>query len=320
MMCKSKLAIVIPYYKNKFIENTLESLSLQTVKNFTVYIGDDNSPYSIQPILDKYCDKLKIRYHRFEVNLGGESLTKQWERCIDLTHEDWVWLFSDDDLIECNAVEVFYNSYNEHSLLYKFHTKVIDEHGKLHPSYTKFDHLNDIAVSISSIDFISNRLACNGFRSFAVEYIFHRSLYERFKFVNFPLGWASDDATWFLYSLNNGKQITALSSNVYWRFSGFNISSDIKSKSVVEKKLIAASQYISWLKHVTTENEIAITDQLCLRWLSVQAGSVHAEMGYQDFKKLIVDAGISVNALKLVLSYFMALKKNRIINVLKRKS
>ncbi|WP_293899144.1 glycosyltransferase family 2 protein [Sphingobacterium sp. UBA5670] len=320
MMCKSKLAIVIPYYKNDFLEYTLESLSRQTIKSFTVYIGDDNSPYPIHSILDKYNDKLDIRYHRFEDNLGGKSLVNQWERCIDLSDEEWIWLFSDDDVIESDAVQVFYDNNSDQSLFYKFHTQVIDVDGKLHPDYIKFDALNDTKGSILSADFIRNRLACNGYRSYAVEYIFHRSLFERFKFVDFPLAWASDDATWFLYSLHNNKQITVLESKVYWRFSGVNISSDVTSKTVIERKLHAANLYITWIKDLTIKNHIILPEQLFLRWLSVQAGSVHSQMSFRDFKKLVTGCGILVNALNLRINYFRAFQKNRILGVLKNKS
>jgi hypothetical protein len=35
------LAIVIPYYKRTFFEETLQSLAKQTDKRFVVYVGDD---------------------------------------------------------------------------------------------------------------------------------------------------------------------------------------------------------------------------------------------------------------------------------------
>ena len=38
------LAIIIPYFKLLFFEETLQSLAIQTDKRFKVYIGDDASP------------------------------------------------------------------------------------------------------------------------------------------------------------------------------------------------------------------------------------------------------------------------------------
>jgi len=37
------LAIVIPYYKRTFFEETLQSLAKQTDKRFVVYVGDDTN-------------------------------------------------------------------------------------------------------------------------------------------------------------------------------------------------------------------------------------------------------------------------------------
>jgi hypothetical protein len=33
-------------------------------------------------LLEKYKGKFEFEYHRFESNLGGISLVRQWERCI----------------------------------------------------------------------------------------------------------------------------------------------------------------------------------------------------------------------------------------------
>ena len=85
------LAIVIPYYKLTFFEASLQSLDNQTDKRFKVYIGDDTSSENPVNLLEKYKGKFDFVYHRFEENLGGVSLVKQWERCIALSgDEEWV--------------------------------------------------------------------------------------------------------------------------------------------------------------------------------------------------------------------------------------
>ena len=104
-----KLAIVIPAYKDSFLKESLDSIVSQTCKNFTLYIGDDCSPYDLKMIVDKYKGSMNVVYKRFETNLGGKDLVAQWERCINLTQgEPYIWLFSDDDILENNCVEEFY--------------------------------------------------------------------------------------------------------------------------------------------------------------------------------------------------------------------
>ena len=100
------LAIVIPYYKLTFFEATLQSLADQTDKRFMVYIGDDASLESPDDLLEKYQQKFDFEYYRFEENLGGTSLVKQWERCIAMTKdEEWVMILGDGALFKsCSFV------------------------------------------------------------------------------------------------------------------------------------------------------------------------------------------------------------------------
>ena len=49
-----KLAIIIPAYKPRFLQETLDSIAKQNNHEFTVYIGDDASPYPLETIVDRY--------------------------------------------------------------------------------------------------------------------------------------------------------------------------------------------------------------------------------------------------------------------------
>jgi glycosyltransferase involved in cell wall biosynthesis len=129
-MSAPELAIIIPTYRVRFLERTLSSLAAQTDRRFHIYVGDDASPEAIEPIVKKFQARLPLTYHRFSENLGGRSLTQQWSRCIALSTEPWVWLFSDDDVMEPDCVASFYRTlaathggFN----VYRFNTLVIDE-------------------------------------------------------------------------------------------------------------------------------------------------------------------------------------------------
>lgn len=98
---QNNLAIVIPAYKSTFLAAALDSIAVQTCQDFTLYIGDDNRPNHLGAIVDRYRDRINLVYHRFDTNLGGKDLVAQWERCIDMSQgEEWIWLFSDDDVME----------------------------------------------------------------------------------------------------------------------------------------------------------------------------------------------------------------------------
>jgi len=128
------LAIVIPAYKIDYLDKTLLSIAKQTCNEFTVYIGDDASPHHLPGIIDKYRDKFRIIYKQFDENLGRNDLVSHWERCIDLVgDENWIWLFSDDDIMEQTCVEEFYNTLQESSDfdLFHFNVRQIDENDKV---------------------------------------------------------------------------------------------------------------------------------------------------------------------------------------------
>ena len=130
----SQLAIIIPAYKAEFLRETLDSLCGQTCKQFNVYIGDDCSPDDVQGIVSDYADKLNITYQRFDTNLGGKDLIAQWERCIEMSqHEEFFCLFSDDDVMMPQNVELFYKKLkcDNSADVYHFDIDIVDRDTKL---------------------------------------------------------------------------------------------------------------------------------------------------------------------------------------------
>lgn len=297
----SKLAIIIPAYKDEFLAQTLDSFVKQTNNNFIIYIGDDNSPNNLYSIVQKYEKKLNIVYKKFENNLGSRSLTKQWERCIDMSSEEWIWLFSDDDIAASYCVESFYNRKNKAGMFYKFNTKIIDKNNNVLNS--RYDSKNYSKNSLSSQLFIQNRLASNGFRSFAVEYIFHRDLYKKYHFIDFPLAWASDDATWLIYSLKNNNNIDILDCEVYWRLSRSNISSNVKDLLIINQKIEASKRFILWLKKISLEYNVQLPDKLLLKWISFQLASFDRKISFNEYQDIIKSLNLKILKIELLKYY-----------------
>jgi len=259
------LAIVIPAYKNDYLDRTFLSIAKQTCKEFTVYIGDDASPNCLKLIVDKYRDKFRIIYKYFDENLGKNDLVAHWERCIDLVgDENWIWLFSDDDLMESTCVEEFYNTLRESSDFDLFHFSVlqIDENEKV------IGHISAYPEILSVEEFLMNRLK-GGFNSYVVEFIFRKSsFYEKGRFENFDLAWCSDDATWIKLGKNKGIR-TMEKSKVFWRRSPFNITPDL-NPDILERKFYAEISFADWVLKQTQKNEIRTdfskTNKLLKNW------------------------------------------------------
>lgn len=235
------LAIVIPYFKLTFFEETLQSLANQSDKRFKVYIGNDASPEDPKVLLDKYQDKFNFVYHRFETNLGGLSLVQQWHRCIShIQDEKWLLVLGDDDVLQDNFVAAFYENMNEVNSLninvIRYATVVINEKGQeiskihIHPKLE------------TSIDFLIRKLK-GGTRSSLSEFVFRRAIFDKVKFKDLPLAWFSDYLA-VLEISNFFTMFTINDSKVYFRHSGLNITS--KRDNLITKN-IATFQFYYYL-------------------------------------------------------------------------
>lgn len=232
------LAIVIPYYKINFFEATLQSLAFQTNKQFHVYIGNDASNTDPSNLLEAYKNSFLFTYNKFDNNLGGQNLVKQWERCIAMTaNEDWIMILGDDDVLGPNCVEEFYNNLEiikKHNVnVVRFATVVINasdvviskkhEHPKLEKSTAFFERKHQ-----------------GGTRSSLSEYIFKK---ENFKLKPFPLAWHTDDLA-VLECSNYGLVYTINNSCVKFRHSTKNITSNTDN---LKQKNESSFQYYFYL-------------------------------------------------------------------------
>lgn len=236
------LAIVLPAYKRLFFKETLESICNQTCKDFTLYIGDDSSLEDLYDVVKDYEHRINIVYHRFQSNLGSSDLVAHWERCIDLTQgEEWLWLFSDDDLMEPDNVTLFYEyaAANPDSELLHFNTKIINENN------TQLLPVRPFPSKLDTSTFFAQRLRSK-IHSSVVEYVFTKNLYlKNNKFEHFDLGWYADDATWIKFSRETGIR-TIEGTFVRWRYSGSNISSRVNDETIIKRKLKSSIEYLRW--------------------------------------------------------------------------
>ncbi len=215
------LAIVIPYYKKAYFEECLGSLVNQTNKNFKVYIGDDASPEDPIDIIRSCQQEIDIVYKKFESNLGGTSLTKQWERCIEMTNDErWVMILGDDDFISENYVAEFYRNLNEVENLnikvVRFASRIIRmPHRELSELYThpKIENATDFFYR-KFLDFSRGSLT---------EQIFRKDAYLKKGFRDFPLGWGADNLAWLDFT-EFGKVYAINEAVAYFRISEVNIS------------------------------------------------------------------------------------------------
>jgi glycosyltransferase involved in cell wall biosynthesis len=234
------LALVIPYYKLTFFEETLQSLANQTDKRFKVYIGDDASPEDPTDSLEKYKGKFDFVYHRYENNLGSLSLSQQWERCVALSgNEDWIMILGDDDYLGENVVEQFYAQLPDFQLnanVVRFALQLLYEKDQ-----SKSLVFTNLIWELATDSFYRKfkRLAV----STLSEYVFSKKAYKKFGFHDYPLAWFSDDRAWLDFS--EDKPIYSINESiVYARMSHLNISGRQDNVAIKNQSSVAFYQYL----------------------------------------------------------------------------
>jgi glycosyltransferase involved in cell wall biosynthesis len=237
------LAVVIPAFKAQFLTAALDSLAAQTSRGFTVYIGDDASPESLREIVDAFADRLAIVYQRFEKNLGGTSLVAHWHRCIAMTDEPWIWVFSDDDMASADCVAAFEQARAGDRggvELYRFDLSIVNSSDvevtrpAPHPEYE------------TAAELLLAMLTSRVRQWRAADHIFSRAAFERHGgFQEFPAALFSDSATWIKFSSPRGVQ-TLPGAVLRWRAHDKSVSS--QTGKYRREYLEAIQRFCAWLQ------------------------------------------------------------------------
>ena len=237
----SELAIIVPAYKATYLKAALQSIAAQTDKRFMVYVCDDSSPEDLEVIYASiFPNSSNSKFIRFPTNLGGQSLVAHWNRCVEQTKgEPWLWLFSDDDLMDPDCVASFHRRREQlDSDVYRFDTLIID-------GYDNVTTINPPHPMVEPpLTFAYHRMSFQR-NSFAVEYITSRKAFLREGgFVAFPVAWCSDDASWVAFA-GNQPIVSIPGARVKWRCSDLNISGSPKRNTM--EKIEALVLYSKWL-------------------------------------------------------------------------
>lgn len=91
-----KVSICIPTYnQTKYLRKTLDSILIQTFRDFEIIITDDTSSSLVKDLIREYAFENKIRYFKNELPLGSPQ---NWNFCIRKARGQYIKILHHDDL------------------------------------------------------------------------------------------------------------------------------------------------------------------------------------------------------------------------------
>jgi len=89
------ISICIPAYKGiDFLQRLLDSITIQTFKNFEVVVTDDSPDETVNTLCLKYQNSFRLQYYRNTTTLGTPA---NWNEAIRKAEGEWIKLMHDDD-------------------------------------------------------------------------------------------------------------------------------------------------------------------------------------------------------------------------------
>ena len=97
-MSKPFISICIPTYQRPHLLKTLlDSICIQTYRDFEIIINDNSKDDSIEQLLKSYADKLPINYVR---NYPSTTAAENTNAVMQRANSEWIKLMHDDDWFE----------------------------------------------------------------------------------------------------------------------------------------------------------------------------------------------------------------------------
>lgn len=252
MILEPRLSIIIPAYKSVHLGQVFQSLKDQTNQNYSLYVFDDASTEDIKTCFESYFYNQPHRYyHRFAENMGGVNLAKHWNRCLELVDQhEWIWLFSDDDVMSDDCVSTFYENVDNPKVfnVMRFILNGTNDNNDFLPF--KNPPCNS---TMSCEEFFSN-LYGGHIDARMPEFIIKTSkLKEIGGFVPYDLAWRSDNAT--IMKLTYPDHIFVMPhGEVLWRFGSTNVSG---TKKYNQRKNAVTVEFFNWVDAFFVENGVS---------------------------------------------------------------
>ena len=240
------VSIAIPAYKSEFLSEAIDSALTQDYKNIELIIVNDKSPYDIEHIVRKFDDS-RIHYYVNDYNLGQESIVLNWNKCLSYARGEYFVLLCDDDILMPNFVSELLKLVRKYPQCNVFHARKIDilmdgnkRESPVWPEYEDADA------------FLYNQLAKKRHHTIT-EFLYRTEYIRRIKFIVFPSGFYSDDASIIQFTRIGGIA-TSEDCLIMFRYSSSHITSNTSPKNCYGK-FLASLAYWHWIHQYSIANK-----------------------------------------------------------------
>src|SRR4028119_1618326 len=114
------VSVIIPNYNHAaFLEQRIESILFQTYRDFEIIILDDCSTDNSRLIIERYRSHEKVAVI-FYNDANSGSTFKQWQKGIELSRGEYIWLAESDDWCEATFLEELVRGLISHNCVVAF--------------------------------------------------------------------------------------------------------------------------------------------------------------------------------------------------------
>ena len=243
---KDLVTIAIPAYKATYLYEAIESALLQDYKNIELVVVDDDSPFHLESIVNKFNDP-RIRYYKNKENLGKISIVHNWNKCLSLANGEYFVLLCDDDILLPNFVSELLHLAYKYPDCNVFHARKINWQKDLSktesPIWPEYE---------SAESFLRNRLAKKRHHTIT-EFLYRTAAIQEKKYVVFPKVFYSDNVSIIRFSQDGGiassKDCLAI-----FRYSEEHITTNSSPENCIGKTKDAIA-YWKWIQQFDIAKE-----------------------------------------------------------------
>jgi glycosyltransferase involved in cell wall biosynthesis len=268
------VSFVLPAYKKRFFRQAIDSILAQSYTNFELIIVDDASPENLEEVVSEYTDS-RITYYRNEQNIGGKSLVKQWNHCIQYAKGDYLVLAADDDLYHPEFLSkcvTLAEKYPQVDLI-RTGAEQIDENNRL----IGIDGI--LPEYCSKYQYVYCWLKATVFTCIG-NYLFKTAVIQQKKFIDFPFALGSDTAS----TINMAENGVTNTAEMLFRFriSPIHLSSN---RGILKEKQEAITLLFEFIRKLNYSLPANPYDRFC--YDQIQWNSLYTKCKY-DYYNLVI--------------------------------